>query len=159
MFNLGIFLYLFYVLSLKLKFLKLNDLDVEDKRVLVRVDFNCPVDDEGKITDDKRIRETIPTIQYLIDNSAKIILMSHFGRPKENGYENKYSLKNVAKRLTELLQKEVIFSKDCIGNEVEQIVAKMRFGQIVLLENLRFHKGECVNDQRFAKSAGCFRAA
>lgn len=129
--------------------LGIEDLDLKGKRVLVRVDFNVPL--EGtKITDDTRIRGAIPTIEYVINNGGKAILMSHLGRP-DGAVVPKYSLKPVAERLKELLVKDVIFAPDCIGNEVKAIISKMKEGDIVLLENLRFHAEEEKNDPEFAK--------
>jgi len=132
-------------------YMTLEDVDVTGKRVFVRVDYNVPLDEHGNIVDDVRIRETIPTINYLIDRNAKIILASHLGRPK--GERNpKYSLYPVAKRLERLLEKDVRFLPDCIGKDVEDTVKSMKEGQVVLLENLRFHKGEEENDPEFAKA-------
>lgn len=129
--------------------LGIEDLDLKGKRVLVRVDFNVPL--EGtKITDDTRIRGAIPTIEYVINNGGKAILMSHLGRP-DGAFVPKYSLKPVAERLKELLGRDVIFAPDCIGNEVKAIISKMKEGDIVLLENLRFHAEEEKNDPEFAK--------
>ncbi|MGQ9610863.1 MAG: phosphoglycerate kinase [bacterium] len=129
--------------------LGIEDLDLKGKRVLLRVDFNVPL--EGtKITDDTRIRGAIPTIEYIINNGGKAILMSHLGRP-DGAVVPKYSLKPVAERLKELLGKDVIFAPDCIGNEVKAIISKMKEGDIVLLENLRFHAEEEKNDPEFAK--------
>ncbi|NPA58202.1 MAG: phosphoglycerate kinase [Aquificae bacterium] len=132
-------------------YLTLEDVEVNGKRVFVRVDYNVPLDEHGNIVDDVRIRETIPTINYLIDRNAKIILASHMGRPK--GERNpKYSLYPVAKRLERLLGKEVKFLPDCIGKEVEEAVNSMEEGDVILLENLRFHPGEEKNDPEFAKA-------
>ena len=132
-------------------YMTLEDVDVSGKRVFVRVDYNVPLDEHGNIVDDVRIRETIPTINYLIDRGAKIILGSHLGRPK--GERNpKYSLYPVAKRLERLLEKEVKFLPDCIGPDVEETVNSMKEGDVVLLENLRFHPGEEKNDPEFAKA-------
>ncbi len=132
-------------------YMTLEDVDVTGKRVFVRVDYNVPLDEHGNIVDDVRIRETIPTINYLIDRNAKVILASHLGRPK--GERNpKYSLYPVAKRLERLLEKEVKFLPDCIGKDVEETVKSMKEGEVVLLENLRFHKGEEENDPEFAKA-------
>lgn len=128
----------------------LEDFEVENKRVLVRVDLNVPVDENGNITDDTRIRAALPTINYLISKGAKVILASHFGRPK--GKVNpKYSLAPVAKRLSELLDKEVVMAPDCIGETVENLVAQMKPKDVILLENVRFHEGEEKNDPEFAK--------
>ncbi len=130
----------------------LKDLDVKGKRVLVRCDFNVPIDEEGNITDDRRIRSSLPTINYLIENNAKIILMSHLGRPK--GEPNpKLSLEPVAKRLSELLNKEVTFAKDdrVVSDKVKEIVSNMEEKDVVLLENTRFRKEETKNEENFAK--------
>ena len=129
---------------------KISDFNLERKRVLVRCDFNVPLSEEGEILDDFRIKKTIPTIKYLIRKRAKIILMSHLGRPKNR--EEKYSLKNVQKRLEKLLRKKVKFLRDCIGKEVENEVKKMREKDVILLENLRFHREEKENDIKFAKA-------
>ncbi len=132
-------------------YLTLGDVDVKGKRVLVRVDYNVPLDEFGNIVDDVRIRETIPTINYLLDKNAKVILASHLGRPK--GERNpKYSLKPVAERLKRLLETEVKFAPDCVGEEVEKMVNSMKEREIILLENLRFHKEEEENDPNFAKA-------
>ncbi len=123
---------------------------LKGKRVLVRVDFNVPLDKERNITDDNRIRASLPTINYLIDKGARVILMSHLGRPK--GEPNpQFSLDVVAKRLGQLLDKDVAFLPDCIGEEVKEKVSTLKDGEVVLLENLRFHKEEKENDEGFAK--------
>lgn len=127
-----------------------KDIEVTDKRVFVRVDFNVPIDENGDITDDTRIRAALPTINYLIDNRAKVILASHLGRPKGE-FNLKYSLKPVAMRLSELLGKEVKFAEDCIGDDARQKALALRDGEVLLLENLRFHKEEEKNDSGFAK--------
>ena len=127
-----------------------GDIDVADKRVLVRVDFNVPQDDTGAITDDRRIRAALPTITYLIEHKAKVILASHLGRPK-GGPEAKYSLKPVAVRLGELLGKNVTLAPDCVGPEVQAEVGKLSSGDVLLLENVRFHPEEEKNDPAFAK--------
>ncbi len=129
----------------------IEDIDVRGKRVLVRVDFNVPMDENGNITDDRRIRAALPTIQYLLKNNAKVILMSHLGRPKGE-YDPKYSLAPVAKHLSKLLGQEVIMAKDVIGESAKEAVAGMKEGQVVLLENVRFHKEETKNDPEFAKA-------
>ena len=129
----------------------LEDFNLENKRVLVREDLNVPMDEEGLITDDTRIRATLPTINYLVDKDAKVIIVSHLGRPK--GKVNpKYSLAPVAKRLSELLEKEVAFARDCIGEAAEEAVAQMKPKDVLLLENVRFHEGEEKNNPEFAKS-------
>ncbi len=129
--------------------LTLKDIDVRNKRAFVRVDFNVPLDDSGKITDDTRIRAALPTIDYLREQSAKVILASHLGRPK-GGYEARYSLAPAAQRLSELLGAEVPLLSDCIGPHVEAAVAAMRPGEVVMLENLRFHAAEEKNSPDFA---------
>ena len=127
-----------------------RDVDVRGKRVLERVDFNVPLDDSGRITDDTRIRASLPTIQYLLDNGAAAILMSHLGRPKGTANPT-YSLRPVAERLSALLGKPVQMAPDCVGPEVERMAAALQPGQILLLENLRFHPEEEANDAGFAK--------
>lgn len=118
----------------------LHDLKVRGKRVLIRVDFNVPLDKAGHISDDTRIRASLPTIEYVINNGGTAILMSHFGRPK--GKTPEYSLAPCAVRLSRLLDKPVEMAKDCIGPEVEQLVKKVPFGSVVLLENVRFYAAE-----------------
>jgi 3-phosphoglycerate kinase len=129
--------------------LRIEDLQLKGKRVLVRVDFNVPLD-ETMITDDTRIAYAIPTIEYIIKNGGKVILMSHLGRP-DGKVVQKFSLAPVAERLKEVLGKEVVLAPDCIGEETKAIVAKMKEGDVVLLENLRFHAEEEDNDPDFAK--------
>jgi phosphoglycerate kinase len=132
--------------------LTVRDIDVKDKRVLVRVDFNVPMnEDSGVITDDSRIRASLPTIQYLVDHKAKVILCSHLGRPK-GAPEAKFSLAPVAKRLAELIGKPVAFTRDCIGPEAENAVKALKSGDILLLENLRFHAEEEKNGPDFARA-------
>lgn len=128
----------------------LRDVNVSGKRVLVRVDFNVPMDELGNIEDDTRIRASLPTIEYLLDAKAKIILMSHLGRPK--GRDEKLSLAPVAKRLSRYLNREVKMLPDCVGEQVEKEVMSMKEGEVVLLENLRFHEGETKGSEEFAKS-------
>lgn len=136
-----------------------RDIDLKGKRVLVRVDFNVPLDGET-ITDDTRIRAAVPTLKYILDQNPKaVILMSHLGRPK-GGPEPKYSLKPVAPALTALLGKEVHFAEDCVGAVADEAVAKLPEGGILLLENTRFHKGEEKNDldlaQQMAKNGDVY---
>ncbi|NNM85655.1 MAG: phosphoglycerate kinase [Phycisphaerales bacterium] len=126
-----------------------SHLNVSGKRVLIRVDFNVPVDSSGHITDDRRIVAALPTIKSVLDRGGVAVLMSHLGRPKA-GPEPKYSLKPIAKRLQELLGKPVQMASDCIGPTVEQLVAGASAGTVVLLENTRFHKEEEKNDAAFA---------
>ncbi len=131
--------------------LTIEDLQIKSKRVFIRADFNVPLDDNMVITDDRRIRSTLPTINYAIDEGAKVILGSHLGRPKGK-VEPRFSLAPVAKRLQRLLNKEVIFAPECTGSQVEGVVSKMKDGDVLLLENLRVHPGEEKNDEGFAKS-------
>ncbi len=128
----------------------LNKNQLEGKRVLVRVDFNVPLNEELEITNDTRIKTALSTIKYLISHQAKVVLMSHLGRPKGKVVE-KLRLDPVAKRLSELLEQEVKKLNDCIGEEVEKIVSNMQNGEVVLLENLRFHPEEEKNDYEFSK--------
>ena len=127
----------------------LSAADLTGKRVLVRADFNVPVDDAGNITDDTRIRAALPTIKDLTSKGAKVILCSHFGRPK--GVDEKLRLTPVAKRLSELLGQDVVKCNDCIGDEVASQIAAMANGQVALLENVRFYPEEEQNDPEFAK--------
>ncbi|MGD2279482.1 MAG: phosphoglycerate kinase [Candidatus Omnitrophota bacterium] len=127
-----------------------TDIDVKGKRVLMRADFNVPLDDKCRITDDSRIAAALPTIKYVLDNGGKLILMSHLGRPKGE-VKMELSLSPVAERLSELLKKNVKKMDDCVGEDVEDAVSKMEEGDVILLENLRFHKEETKNDPDFAK--------
>jgi phosphoglycerate kinase len=131
--------------------LTIEDLDIKGKRVFIRADFNVPLDNNLMITDDRRIRSTLPTINYAIDEGAKVILSSHLGRPKGK-VDPKFSLAPVAKRLQRLLNKEVLFAPDCIGSQAENLVSKMKEGDVLLLENLRYHPEEEKNDEEFARS-------
>jgi len=133
----------------------IRDIDVTGKRVLVRVDFNVPLDADKKITDETRIQAALPTINYLIDHKAKVILCSHLGRPKGE-FKPEFSLRPVAERLTQLLTTKVIFAQDVIGPKAEKAVAEVKDGQVVLLENLRFHKEETENNPEFAKKLASF---
>jgi phosphoglycerate kinase len=130
--------------------LTIEDIDLKGKRVFIRVDFNVPLDDNLMITDDRRVRSALPTINFCIDEGAKVILASHLGRPKGKP-DLKYSLALVAKRLQRLLNKEVAFSSDCVGEEAQNSVARMRPGDVLVLENLRFHEGEEKNEEEFSK--------
>jgi len=130
--------------------LTLNDVDVAGKRLLVRVDYNVPLDEQQHITDDTRIRATLTTIRTLTEKRASVILMSHLGRPK-NGPDPKYSLKPAAERLASLLGRPVKFAADCIGPEVARLAENLQQGEILLLENVRFHPEEEANDPAFAK--------
>jgi phosphoglycerate kinase len=135
--------------------LTIGDIDLKGKRVFIRADFNVPLDDNLMVTDDRRIRSTLPTINYAIDEGAKVILSSHLGRPKGKR-DPRLSLAPVAKRLQRLLNKEVIFAPDCVGSQVEGLVAKMREGDVLLLENLRYYPEEEKNDEEFARALASF---
>ncbi len=127
----------------------LRDVEVSGRRVLVRVDYNVPLDEQGNIVDDIRIKASLPTVEYLLDARAKIILMSHLGRPK--GKDPAYSLAPVAKRLSRYVGKEVVLAPDCVGREVEEMAEGMSDGDILMLENLRFHSGEREGSEEFAR--------
>ena len=133
----------------------IEDINVDGKRVFVRCDFNVPLDSSGNITDDKRIKESIPTIKYLLSHNARVVLSSHLGRPKGE-FNPKYSLAPVAKRLSELLGKEVKFAKDVIGDDAKALAAGLKNGEVMLLENVRFHKEEEKNDPEFAKALASY---
>jgi len=128
-----------------------RDIDLKGKSVIMRVDFNVPLDKDGNITDDTRIQAALPTIQYVLEQATKLILMSHLGRPKGQ-VKDELRLTPVSKRLSELLGKEVIQCKDSIGEETRKIISGMQVGDVALLENLRFHKEEEANDPEFAKT-------
>lgn len=129
----------------------IRDIAVEGKRVFVRVDFNVPLDQNGKVADNTRIVAALPTIKYLLQHGAKVVLASHLGRPK--GQRNsKYSLRPVAETLATVLNQPILFLEDCIGSDVEESVSEMVENSVVLLENLRFHAEEEANDENFAKS-------
>jgi len=132
-----------------MKFNTLKDVDVEGKRVLVRVDFNVPMDKKGKILDDRRIKAVIPTINYLTKKKAVVILMSHLGRPKK--INDKLRMDPIAKRLSKLLKTNVIKLDDCLGATVEDQINEMQTGEVCLLENLRFYPEETKNDKLFAQ--------
>ena len=127
-----------------------RDIDLKDKKVLVRCDFNVPMDAEKNITDNARIVAALPTIKYLLENNCAIILSSHLGRPKGE-FKPEFSLKPVAKELQRLLDKEIIMAEDVVGEDAKAKAAKLELGQIMLLENVRFHKEETDNDEAFAK--------
>ncbi|MGD0695868.1 MAG: phosphoglycerate kinase [Terriglobia bacterium] len=130
--------------------LSIREIDLKSKRVFVRVDFNIPLNDKGEITNDTRIRACLPTFQYALERGARLILASHLGRPK--GKPNpKMSLKPAATRLSELLGKPVAFACDCVGPEAEKAAAALKDGEVLLLENLRFHPEEEKNDPEFSK--------
>jgi phosphoglycerate kinase len=126
-----------------------RDIDLKNKRVLMRVDFNVPMA-EGKVSDDKRIRASLPTIQYVLDQGASLILMSHLGRPK-GGPDPEFSLKAAAEALAALLGRPVAMAPDCVGPEVEKLARGLKPGDVLMLENVRFHKEEEKNDPAFAK--------
>lgn len=129
----------------------INQVELAGKRVFIRVDFNVPLDEEGNIADDNRIRAALPTINYALDEDAKVIVASHMGRPKGKRVD-KLSMAPVARRLGRLLKKEVALAPDCVGPEVAKMVKAMEPGQVIMLENLRFHKGETDNDPEFGKA-------
>ena len=129
----------------------INELPIENKRVFIRADFNVPIKD-GAVKDDTRIRSALPTIEYALSKNARIILASHLGRPKGDGFEEKYSLAPVADRLSEIFpDKKIIFPENCIGNAVKKLSKELEPGNIMLLENLRFHADEEKNTEGFAK--------
>lgn len=132
-----------------------HDIDLWEKRVLVRVDYNVPLDEKGNITDDYRIKKSLPTIQFLLEKNCKIILCSHLGRP-DGKRDTKYSLKPCASRLAELLEHPVDFVDDCVGDGVRDKVNSLASGQILMLENVRFHAEEEANDENFAKELASF---
>ena len=129
----------------------IDKISLTNKRLFIRVDFNCPLTADGNIADDSRIRAALPTIRHALQNKGCVILASHFGRPK--GEKNlKYSLAPVAKKLVEILElSEVIFPEDCVGDGVAKLSKEMKPGQVMLLENLRFHPEEEKNEEHFAK--------
>src|SRR4030095_8952360 len=129
--------------------LSIKDLDLTGKRVFIRVDFNVPIKD-GKVDDDTRIRASLPTIQYAIDQSARVVLASHLGRPKGQRVD-KYSLRPVAEHLSELLKTAVPFASDCIGEPAQSAATALKDGQVLLLENLRFHAEEEQKDEAFSR--------
>jgi phosphoglycerate kinase len=136
--------------------LSIRDLPLQNKRVFIRVDFNVPLSDDGKVTDDTRIRETLPTIDYALRHGARLVLASHLGRPKGKP-NSKLSLKPAAERLAELDEQQMYaghvgFAPDCVGPEVEAMVAKLKPGEVLVLENLRFHPEEEANDEGFSRA-------
>lgn len=126
-----------------------RDIDVRGKRVLMRVDYNVPIED-GKVASNYRISQSLPTLQYLLEQDCRIVLMSHLGRP-EGKPDQKYSLRPAAERLAELLEREVLFADDCVGSHTKEQVDGLQPGQILMLENVRFHPEEEANDEAFAK--------
>ena len=132
-----------------------RDIDLKDKKVLVRCDFNVPMDENRNITDNRRIVAALPTIKYLLEQNCKIVLCSHLGRPKGE-FKKEFSLEPVAKELSKLLGKEVIMAKDVIGEDAENKAKNLKNGEILLLENVRFHREETDNDPEFAKKLASF---
>jgi phosphoglycerate kinase len=126
------------------------DVDVSGRAVLMRVDFNVPLDSDRRITDDRRIQMALPSIRSVLDRGGRLVLMSHLGRPKGTGYEPKHSLQPVGRRLAELLKQDVAFADDCAGTEARDKARALKAGQLLLLENLRFHKAEQQGDEAFA---------
>ena len=137
------------MLDEKNEIISIKDIDLAGKKVLIRCDFNVPQDEFLNITDDRRIRSAIPTIRYCLDNGCDVILASHLGRPKE--ISSKYSLEPVAKRLARLLKKEVLLAKDIVGEDAKTKAKNLPASEILMLENLRFEKGETKNDENLAK--------
>jgi phosphoglycerate kinase len=131
--------------------ISIKDIDFQGKRVFCRVDFNVPLDDKNQITDDTRINASMPTIRHIINNGGRLILASHLGRPK-NGPEAKFSLASVAPCLSQYLGTSVKMAPDCVGPDVKRMVDQMNDGDVLLLENVRFHAGETKNDPEFAKA-------
>ncbi len=127
----------------------IKDTNIKNKRVLIRVDFNCPMNKDGSISDDNRIRAALPTIEYAMSQEAKVILVSHLGRP-DGKKDPKYTLQTVGEKLAELLGKDVIFAHDCIGEGVWAVIENMKPGSVALLENVRYYKEEEANDKNFA---------
>jgi len=127
----------------------IDELDLKNKKVLVRVDYNCPMDSAGNITNDFRIQESLPTLNYILEKGGALILASHLGKPKGKP-DKKYSLLPEAKRLSELLRREVLFAPDCIGQEAQEKAKALKPGQVLMLENLRFYPEEEKNDDAFA---------
>jgi phosphoglycerate kinase len=128
----------------------IRDIDIKSKRILMRVDFNVPMQN-GTVTDDKRIRAALPTIRYALDNGASLVLMSHLGRPKGSGFDPEFSLKPAAEALAKLLGIPVRMAPDCVGPEVETMAKALKPGEVLMLENTRFHKGEEKNDLELAR--------
>ena len=135
--------------------LSINELNLSGKKVFIRCDFNVPMDEFLNITDDRRIRSAIPTIRYCLDNGCSVILASHLGRPK-NGFEEKFSLKPVEKRLSRLLGRDIKFADDVIGQDAKKKASELKPGEVLMLENLRFEKGETKNDENLAKELASF---
>ena len=128
----------------------IRDIDADNKRVLVTVDFNVPVNDDGTVIDDYRIRQTLPTLNYLLEKNCSLVLIGHLGRPKSSD-DPKTSFRHVAERLGELLKKDVLFAEDCIGDKAKGVADRLQPGMVALFENVRYHEGEEANDPDFAK--------
>jgi phosphoglycerate kinase len=133
----------------------LNEVDIKGKRVLCRFDFNVPLDENSTIADDGRIRAALPTINYVLDEGAKLIITAHLGRPGGKVVES-LRLTPVARRLSRLLGREIVLERDCVGEDIKYLINNMDSGSIVFLENLRFHKGEAENENSFAKTLGSY---
>ena len=127
-----------------------KDIDLKNKKVLVRCDFNVPMDENRNITDNRRIVAALPTIKYLLEQNCKVVLCSHLGRPKGE-FKPEFSLKPVAKELSKLLGQEVIMAEDVIGEDAKNKAENLKNGEVLLLENVRFHREETDNDPEFAK--------
>ncbi len=130
--------------------MKISEINFEDKKALIRVDFNVPLNENLEVTDDTRIKRSLPTINYILSNGGSVILMSHLGRPK-SGPEDKFSLKHIVNRLSDLLDKDVQFAEDCIGDEAYRLSSDLLEGDVLLLENLRFYAEEKKGDESFAE--------
>lgn len=128
----------------------IKDINFSGKKVLLRVDFNVPIDEQGNITDDTRIRESLPTIDKLLSDGAAIIIMAHFGRPKD-GFDPKLSLAPVAKYLSQILNREVLFTQELLGEKVNEMARNLKGGEVFLLENIRFYPGETKGDKELAQ--------
>ncbi len=138
-----------------MELLNLKNIDLEGKRVFIRCDFNVPLDEFGNITDDRRIRSALATIEYCLDNNSSVVLASHLGRPKGK-FDPKYSLKPIQKRLHSLLHLDVQLAKDVVGEDAKKKVDNLKIGEVLLLENLRFEEGETKNDPEFSKALANF---
>ncbi|MCK9336994.1 MAG: phosphoglycerate kinase [Arcobacteraceae bacterium] len=134
-----------------MKLQEIKNIDVAGKKVFIRCDFNVPVDEYQNITDDRRIRSALNTIRYCIDNDCAVILASHFGRPKGGTYEEEYSLKPIAKRLHTLLKRDIVMANGIVDDETMQLAKELKSSEVMLLENLRFEKGETKNDEELSK--------
>ena len=134
-----------------MKLQEIKNIDVAGKKVFIRCDFNVPVDEYQNITDDRRIRSALNTIRYCIDNDCAVILASHFGRPKGGAYEEEYSLKPIAKRLHTLLKRDIVMANGIVDDETMQLAKELKSSEVMLLENLRFEKGETKNDEELSQ--------